>query len=405
MGYTLENRGEGSWRITICDGYDGGKKRRLCRTVRVDPGMTMKAQEREANRLAAELETDFRRHKLTVAKKITLADFSKEWMESYAHRRKLSPRTIYTYEYLLKSRILPALGHIYIQDITPATLNRFYSQLEKEKPLTSRANGKKLSGTYTQKYHGLLFSMLKNAVMWQYIAINPAQAIQPPMKDTKEFKPYTDEQVILFLDALEKEELQWKTFFTLAMQSQMRRGELVGLNWDAVDFERQCVIVRQSAAYVPKEGQLIKDPKTRAGNRTVYLPASMMKLFKEHKLDQNTQRLAMGDIWIDEGAVFTQWNGKRMNVDSPSSKFRKLLQVNELPMIRLHDLRHTGATLLISGGAGMDPVTVSKRMGHSRTSTTLDIYAHAFERQDKAIPGVLEDTLDDARKRLKKSVK
>lgn len=405
MGFTLENRGQGSWRVTISDGYEGAKQRRLRRTVRVDPSMTIKAQEREAGRLAAELETDYRRHKLTIAKKVTLEDFSVEWMENYARRKGLSPRTIYSYEYLLKSRILPSLGKVYIQDITPTMLNRFYCRLEKEKPRTTRANGDKLSGTYAQKYHGLLYSMLERAVKWQYISVNPASAAEPPREDTKEFKPYTDEQVILLMDALEQEDLQWRTFFTLAMHSQMRRGELVGLDWASVDFDRQCVKVIQSASYVPKEGQLIKDPKTAAGKRTVYLPASTMRLLKEHKADQNAQRLEMGETWIDEGAVFTQWNGKRMQVDTPSSKFRKMLKSYGLPVIRLHDLRHTGATLLISGDNPMDPVTISKRMGHSRTSTTLDIYAHAFEKQDQAVPNVLEEALNNARQRMKRKAK
>ena len=404
-GYSLEDRGKGTYRVIISAGYEGAQKKTLKRTIHVDPTKSKNVQEREANRLAAELETDFRRHKLTAAKKITLKDFSVEWLENYAHRKGLSPRTIYTYEYQLNSRILPALGHLYIQDITPTILNRFYSRLEKEKPLTARANGASLSGTYLQKFHGLLYSMLERAVKWQYIAVNPADAAEPPVKDTKEHTPYTEEQVVILLDALEKEDLQWRTLFTLAIQSQMRRGELVGLDWDAVDFERKCVVVRQSAAYVPKDGQLLKDPKTDAGKRTIYLPESMMKLLKEHKQDQNVQRLSLGEVWVDDGAVFTQWNGKRMNVDSPSSKFRKFLTVNGLPMIRFHDLRHTGATILITGDAAKDPVTVSKRMGHSRVSTTLDIYAHAFERQDKTIPDVLEDALDNARKRLKGSSK
>ena len=397
----VKNRGKGSWLVTISNGYEGAKKDVLNRTVHVDPGMTPKAQEREVRRIAAELETDLNRHMLTTSKKITLNDFSKEWLENYAHRRGLSPRTIYTYEYLLNSRILPALGHQYIQDITPAMLNRFYSKIEKEKPRTSRAKGNRLSGTYTQKYHGLLYSMLGRAVKWQYIAVNPAASAEPPVEDTKESTSYTVEQVILLLDALEKEDLQWRTFFTLAIVSQMRRGELVGLDWNAVDFERECVVIKQSASYVPKDGQLLKGPKTAAGNRTVYLQPSMMKLLREHKQDQNTQRLSLGEVWVDEGAVFTQWNGKRMNVDSPSSKFRKLLASNGLPMIRLHDLRHTGATLLIVGEGGMDAVSVSKRMGHSRVSTTLDIYAHAFERQDKNIPKALEEKLKNARMRLK----
>ncbi len=405
MGFSLENRGNGSWRVTVCGGYSGARKNRLHRTVRVDPNMTIKAQEREVSKLAAEIETDLHRHKLTMAKKITLKDYSKIWMESYVRRRNLSPRTIFSYRNLLESRILPALGHYYIQDITPAIINRFMGRLSKEPPKNKRSQGKTLSGTFLRKYYGLLHGMFERATKWQYISINPVAAVDAPAVDTKEFTPYTDEQVVAMLDALSKEDLQWRALFTLAIYSQMRRGELVGLNWSAVDFEKKCVGVRQSACYIPGKGQILKAPKTASGKRTVTLPDSVMQLLKEHKSDQNLRRLAMGDTWMDQDAVFTQWNGVRMSVDTPSSKFRKFLKANDLPIIRLHDLRHTGVTLLVSGDNPMDPVTISKRIGHARTSTTMDIYSHAFAKQEQRAAELLEETFSSARDRIKSRAK
>lgn len=164
---------------------------------------------------------------------------------------------------------------------------------------------------------------------------------------------------------------------------------MVGLDWSAVNGDT--IQIKQAAVYVPGEGIKLKPPKTASGVRSVTVPPMVCDALRRWKAEQNEQRLKLGEFWHNSGAVFTQWDGQRMHPDTPTRWFDKFLKRHELPHIRLHDLRHTGASLLIA--SGMDIETVKKRLGHSKASTTLDIYAHAYEHNDRRAADALEKIL------------
>lgn len=390
------SKGNGKWLIRVSCGYEGIKKRMINKTIQLDPSSTERAQLKEAERQTQALEYEYDQGKLAPTKPITLVQLSEMFMEDYVQRKKLSPRTVMGYQQLLNSRILPALGHKRIREITPIMLNRFYSSMQKEAP-KGRSKGEKLSGTYIAKYHRLLHNMLERAVQWQLLTVNPAANVDPPTPDTEEFTAYDDLQSLAMLDALENEPLQWRALITFALFSQLRRGELVALDWKDVDLTASSINVRQSAIYIPKEGTHIKTPKTKAGVRKIVLSHQAVDILKELRIEQTTRRLQLGESWIDDGAVFVQWNGNRMHVDTPTKWFNKFLKRAELPHIRFHDLRHTGASMLIA--SGMDIETVKKRLGHARASTTMDIYGHAFEAYDHRPADVLETLLSRTKRR------
>ncbi len=179
--------------------------------------------------------------------------------------------------------------------------------------------------------------------------------------------------------------LQFKVLFHLAVFGRFRRGKLIALTWDDIDFQNHAVTVSKASAKT-KGGIITKVPKTFSSNRTVTLPASTMGLIRRHKEEQQRYRLSLGTYWKGGNYLFTQDDGRQMDISTPNKVFKKVIRIyngthaDKLPEITLHGLRHTSATLLIA--QNVDIKTVSSRLGHSETSTTLDIYAHALKKQD-----------------------
>lgn len=220
--------------------------------------------------------------------------------------------------------------------------------------------------------------------------------------------------------------LQWRVYFTLAIYGQLRRGEECGLTWRDIDLNKHTVSINKALASV-KEGQFVKDPKTSAGIRNIVIPSDCIALLRQWKKEQRTLCLEMGTAWkghrdaiengkqtdsFEDNTVFIQLdNGLPLHLSTPGHKFAEIIELyntaceneaeqmnnetekrrklaDKLPKIRLHDLRHTGATLLLAKNTDIE--TVSRRLGHSKASVTLDIYGHALPENDKQASDVLE---------------
>ena len=392
---SIENKGNGSWRITISNGYNpDGSKRRLQRTVKVDPTKTVNAQRKEAEKLAAALETDYRRHLITDGKKITIAALAEEFME--IHGKRLAPATQIHYRHMLEGRIIPALGKRFVQDITPRDIKRFYQLLEKTPALTKRSKTGGLSGNTILHYHRCLHSMLTYAVRSGYIAISPADAVEPPRNDSAETAFYELKDCARLLDALDMlTDTQWKLFFTMSIYTGMRPGELIGLDWS--DIEGNVLTVRAGAVCIPGKGTIRTDrPKTQKSIRMIDLPPIVMNLLLQHRREQAEYRLQFGKDWPEPDAVFTGATGYRLNISSPTQKFQKIVKEYNLRPITLYGLRHTAATIMIA--QGLNARDVAARLGHAQTSTTLNIYAHAFMDANTRATEAIANALENARK-------
>jgi integrase len=372
MPGSIQKRGKNKYLLTVSAGFGvGGKRIRYTRTVEAK---SRKEAEKKLALFVAEVEKGL----VTDSEKLTLEKFAEKWMTEYAEKQ-LAPKTVSHYRDLLK-RIIPALGHIRLGKLKPMHLIKFYNMLLED---GIRMDGKSgtLSETTVAHYHRLLSSMLNDAVEWQIIADNPAARVKPPKAKKKEISHYDDEKVLLLLQKLEDEPIKYKTAVILTLFTGMRLGELMGLEWADVDFEKCTIRIRQSSQYVKGKGIITKDPKNESSKRIIAVPAEVMELLKTYKKWQNEERLKMGELWEESGRVFTQENGKPMFPDTPSKWFAKFIKKHNLPHITFHGLRHTNATLLISQGT--DIKTVSKRLGHAETSTTLNIYSHAIEKADR----------------------
>ena len=366
--------GNGIWKLRVCAGYENGKKNIIQKHVQIDPKKTPGAQLKEAQKLTAKLEEEYENGSIAAVKSMTFAEYAQHWEDTYCKRRGTAASTVKGYRDLLQGRILPALGKLRLREIKPLTVNRFFQAMEEETP--------KLSGTYIRKYFNLLHLILRCAVQERMISLNPTDCIEPPTKDTVKKPVYSAAQVASLLEALQATPLKWQAYTTLAMYTQMRRGELIGLNWDNIDFSQGLIHVEHSACYVPGAVPFLKAPKTRAGKRTIHVSKDALEPLQQWRREQASIRLLLGNAWQDEGAVFTQDNGVRLHVCTPTGWHKDFLEKNGLPHINLHGLRHTGASLLVADG--LDYTSLSHRLGHSRPSTSADLYSTAYEERDAA---------------------
>ena len=207
--------------------------------------------------------------------------------------------------------------------------------------------------------------------------------------------------------------LQWRIYFMMAVWGTFRRGEMCALTWKDIDEKRRIISVDKAAA-MTKTHNYIKGPKTEAGIRELTMPEEIFTLLREWKREQAALCVKLGTAWLghrngikedgktkdsfDENTVFIQLeNGLPIHLSTPNHKFHEICDMynatrkndeDKLPRIRLHDLRHTGATLLL--GENTDIETVSHRLGHAKASVTLDIYGHALPENDKQASDTLE---------------
>lgn len=390
----LRNLSTGTWRAIICDGYKpDGTQNRVRRTIKVNPNSTEASQRKQAQRQADALETDYRRHLITEAKKIRLSEVATEYLEHH----QMADSTKAWYRGLLDGRILPALGKEYVQDITPRQIREFYKKLSTDEAFTGRSKTGKLSGTYRLHYHRALSAVLSFAVKSGYISVNPMMAVDPPRKDTPEAEFLEGKEINDLLTALEQyPDPMWRAFFILELYSSARPGELIALNWS--DLQENVLHIRAGSNYVKGQGTIrTAQPKNKSSIRAIVLPAKVVKVLKQWHTAQAEYRLGFGENWPEPDAMFTGDEGHRLNINTPTQKWRKIQRQYDLKDVNLYALRHTGASLLIA--AGCDVKEVSGRLGHSRASTTLDTYTHLFEKAAQHTADVLAAAIDAERAR------
>ena len=409
---SIQKRGD-AYSIRVCVGRDVyGKQIWKTTTFTPPTGLTPKKRQKAVEVFAVEFEQKCRNGKLLDGEKITLKDFIERWRSERAEQ-ELQPGTLDKYNDAINHFILPALGHLKLTEIKPHSINKFLVDLTKD---GCRHDGK--PGGYSKgtihKISNVLSSILRTATEWEVIERNPCDPVRVKAEDTADkIKFFTPQQTAVFLDYIEhpftirtrghsrvddtgkpytvgdytsSKELptQLKVLFTLAIYSGLRKGEILALKWEDVDFENNTVAVTKAAAMVKGE-QIVKVPKTRNSYRVVSIPHSVTEKLRKLQLEQTRYRLSVGDYWQGEGWVFTQDNGRMMNYSTPYKSLQDILthynadkaEADKLPMIPFHGLRHTKATLQLA--AGYDARTVSSIMGHRETSTTLNIYAHSLQ--------------------------
>lgn len=258
-----------------------------------------------------------------------------------------------------------------------------------EKVFDTQMGEKKLSPKTVLEHHRLISTVLDQAEKEGLVPFNVASKATLPKVTHKDVQYFQPEQVTAIRDALETEQIKWKTLVHLFMVSGARRGEILGLKWACVDFDKAQIHICNNILYTPDRGIYEDTPKTATSNRFVALPLETMKLLRQYRAWQNEERLRLGEYYQDQGFVFCQDNGKPMHPDSVTDWLNKFSRRHNLPHINPHAFRHTMASLLYFNG--VDSVSISKRLGHAQVSTTANIYAHVMEAADQRNADILAD--------------
>lgn len=417
----------GSYQITVSCGYDiKGKKLIETTTYTPDPTLTPRKRQKAVENFAREFEAKLQNGSVLDGRKITLKEFVDRWLKEYAEP-KLQSGTVKKYREELDDKILPALGHLKMSDLKPRNINALFLSLAAD---GVRKDGK--PGGYSKrsitKTRNVLSSILRTAAEWEVISHNPCEKIRlQGDAASMNLKFFTPEEAICFLNFIEEPYTvtvkghkriddtgkpyvvgdyqisknvpeQIKVLFYLAIYTGLRKGELLALSWSDIHFEEDSVQVSKSVTIVDGK-QVCKSPKTKTSNRSVSIPHFLTQRLRKLQIQQAEYRLQLGEAWQGNNWLFIQDNGKMMNYSTPYQALHDIIsrynankkESDRLPLIPFHGLRHTAASLLIAGH--VDVKTVSARLGHAQTSTTLNIYTHALQESDRKAAGVLEKML------------
>ena len=267
----------------------------------------------------------------------------------------------------------------------------------------AQAMGKRLSEVFTVEqdmepladrtvlaYHRLISIILSQAEKEMLVPYNAAAKATPPKVAKKAPNYFQPETISEILKALETEPLKWQLITHLLLVTGCRRGEIMGLKWDKVDFENSRVKIDRALIVSPSKGVYESTTKT-SDVRYLTLPAETMSLLRQHKREQLRLQLANGDRWVQTGYVFTHDNGDRMNPDSVTAWLYDFSRRHNLPHINPHAFRHTVASVLLANGT--DIVTVAAQLGHASASTTENFYAHIIEENKAKASECIADVL------------
>lgn len=377
------------YRIFVSDGSNvDGSRRRFSKTIITDLiGRDLKRYLMEAT---FEFEDEIKK------KDPRFLKLSKGRFDGYANwwldYKQVSQKTKTTYKGFLDTWILPILAHKILEKITTGDLIETMDIIKKT---PSKQTKKLLSVTSVKHIHTLLKIMFNDAVYLQILEDNPASRVPVESPSTKLKDNYYDKDDLNKLfKVLPGELVKYQLSIMIAIATGMRLGEISGLQWKHIDIDECYILVEQSASYNATTGATIKSTKTD-NIRTVTFPSYLLDLLEKHREEEKLKKEYVGEDWYygnnehEEDFVFTQKDGKAIYPKTISKQFQKIIKRNNLKKITFHGLRHTNTTMLISSGINVR--SISNRLGHSRTSTTTDFYAHALESVERESANVFQD--------------
>lgn len=391
----IQKRGENSYFFTVYTGKGpDGKYKRRTKTITVTEKMSPKKLQEYLEFEYAKFKQEVLAGEYIAPNRMTFKDFVQEWHDKYAVKQ-LSNTTLNVYMMHLNNRVIPQIGHLHLEDIKTMMLVDLFENI------SSRMDGNEgeLSPATIHYIYRSLNNVFQRAVEWKLIKENPMKGVSKPKLETRTVEVYTQEEVNELLELLEGEPDHWRVMVKLALTTGLRRGELLALEWKHIDLENGTLRVEQSLTYTKTGGYEIKEPKTKSSKRIIELPTSLIPELKAYKAKCNQERLACADNLWEDGKyffVFSSWQpghpgGKPLHPTSVKTWWHRFLKRHGLRHINFHGLRHTSATLLLN--QGLHAKVIQARLGHSKITTTLDIYAHVLREADKGAAAVFDGIL------------
>jgi integrase len=361
-------RGRASWTVIVDIGTDPvtRKRRQLWRSV--------KGPKRDAEALLVQLLHERDTGVERPVGKLTVAEYLERWMTDYVG--SLAPKTQSTYHDIIQNHFVPALGSIDLVALRPSHIQSLYTRL---------LHG--LSARSVLRYHKVLHAALRQAVQWQLLVRNPADAVEAPRPERRQIRALTPAQARSIMAAADQTPLG--AFVRLALLTGMRRGELLGLRWSDVDEAE--IHVQQTAQRIAGQGIVFRQPKTRLSRRSIALSPEAVAVLRAHRRRQAEARLLAGPAYHDRDLVFATGLGTPLEPGNVLRTWRRIVAAAGLPGLRIHDLRHGHATLML--GQGVHPKVVSERLGHASINITLDTYSHVLPGLQAAAAEALDTIL------------
>ena len=373
MAGQIIERGKNKYLVRIYLGIESGKRKYHNKTIHgnkkdAEKYLTKALRERDLGTFVE-------------PSKETVAEYMDKWLETVVKAR-VREKTHRDYGDRIRLYIKPALGELKLHQVTPEKIQELYNKMLDDG----------LSPRTVRYAHTILRNALQQAIKWGKLYRNPAELVDLPRQKKEEMKTLSPAEAVRFMEVVVYS--PWKALFSLLLTSGMRPGEALGLKWNDIDFDNKRVTINRSLTRTRGKKWVLEEPKTARSRRTIPLSLTVMQDLKEHRANQAAQKLKnkKKNKYNDQSFIFAAENGEPMNDNNILKRyFKPLLETAGLPDIRLYDLRHTCATLLLS--AGENPKVVSERLGHASITLTLDTYSHVLPNMQEAAAEKLEGIL------------
>jgi integrase len=361
MKGNITRRGKNSWRIKFdIEGTPGVRQTRF---------VTVRGTKKEAQIEAAKIIAATSKGEYVDSSKETVAEFVTRWLRDWT-TGNTSNKTYSRYEELLRLHLVPHVGMKRIQRLRATDLQSLYATLQREKGLAART---------VLHVHRCVHRMLRHAAQWGVVHQNVATLVDAPSVQEAEIDILTPGEVQAVLRTLKGRPIY--ALATVVLGTGMRRGEMLALRWQDVEFGSALLRVERSLEQTTKHGMVFKAPKTKHGRRTITLPPSTVAELRAHWRTQQERRLALGLGRINDALVFGEDDGSPRSPNAVTKEWGKAMKAANIEAT-LHSLRHTHASVLIA--SGLDVLTISRRLGHGSPAITLKVYGHLFKTDDRA---------------------
>ncbi|RCX07902.1 site-specific recombinase XerD [Anaerobacterium chartisolvens] len=308
---------------------------------------------------------------------LSVKDFCIYWLDDIKSLN-CEETTLYGYRNIINRHIIPNIGDYKLQELNTCMINKYFKSRHEEG----------LSNNTIRKHYDLLKDILKYAVNEDKILKNPLDKIEPVKTQRNEMCFYSINQLKELFSKVENDRME--IVVKLAGILGLRREEIAGLKWDNVDFEKKIITISQARTQAGKK-TIKKRTKNRTSNRMLHAPDEIINLLHSIKSGQDKQKILLGDAYIDEGYIMAWENGEAYRPNYLSDLFKKIIDDNKFPPLRLHDLRHTFAS--IANELGTNLYDISKALGHSQVGTTSQIYTHVFDKTHKKAISKIADAV------------
>ena len=305
-----------------------------------------------------------------------MGQFLGRWL-SDSVKPAVRPRTFQSYQELVRLHLGPVLGRIPLAKLQPQNVQALIN--------AKLSTG--LSPRRVQYIHAVLRRALGQAQRWDLVQRNVARLVDSPRVERVDIEPYTPDEAKAFVQAIRGDRLE--ALFHLALAIGLRQGEVLGLSWTDVDFDRGQLSVRASLQRIDGEFRIV-EPKSARSRRVIALPEPSLRVLRGHRLRQLEERLFAGPLWEDTGLVFTTPTGAPLSDGHVRKRLYQILRHSGLRRLRFHDLRHACASLLLA--QNVHPRVVMETLGHS--TFTMDLYAHVIPSLQREAAGKMGQLLD-----------